>query len=149
MVTESDQKILTPEEEEEYRRKARDRIITRESEKERQREVIRDERQKKTDLELQRWKIIQEETERFYSERGLVRYVSSTGKVLWITKEEAENRRGRRIKKRKKKGSHSRRINIKRMVGDQVRLVGQSALAALGLILVILAYVYFTEYVIL
>lgn len=145
-MTESDQHILTPEEEAEYRKKARERIIVRERNKEHQRESSREERQRKADLELRRWNIIQEETERFYNERGLVRYVSSTGKVMWIPKDEAERRRGRRVKKRRKKGSHSRRLNVKRWVGGQFRLVGQSALYTLGLMLLILMYVYFTEY---
>ena len=146
MVTDSESQILTPEEEEEYRRRARERIIAREREKRQKEEEIREEKQRKTDIELQRWKIIQEETERFYNERGLVRYVSSTGKVVWIPKNEAERRRGRRVKKRRKKSSHSRRPNVKRWVGGQVRIIGQSALCALGVVLVLFAYVYFTEY---
>lgn len=146
MVTDSDSQILTPEEEAEFRRRARERIIAREREKQQKEETIREERQRKADLELQRWKIIQEETEQFYNERGLVRYVSSSGKVLWIPKKEAERRRGRRVKKRRKKSSHSRRPNLKRWAGAQVRLMGQSALSAIGVILILLAYIYITEY---
>jgi len=145
-VTDSDHHVLTPEEEAEYRKKARERILAREREKEHQREVLQEERKRKTDLELQRWNIIQEETERFYSERGLVRYVSSTGKTMWIPRDEAERRRGRRVKKRRKKSSQSRRLNVRRWVGSQFRLVGQSALYTIGFVLIILVYVYFTEY---
>ncbi len=86
---------LTPEEEKRLREKIRKELEERERRIRESKEAEERERQRRFEERL-RMQIREEEEERFYTERGYVKYINHRGGVEWITPEEAEQRKQRR-----------------------------------------------------
>ncbi|GAB4371611.1 MAG: hypothetical protein Kow0042_14450 [Calditrichia bacterium] len=101
---------LTPEEEKRFREELRKKL----EEQERREEDFRKrhEEEKRTLIEeCLRAKIKEEEEEKFYTERGYVKYINRHGEVEWLPPEEAEKRRNRRRSSRSS-GSRAKRRRI-------------------------------------
>jgi hypothetical protein len=58
--------------------------------------------------------IITEETERYFQEKGLVKHISSTGRVYWLTPEEKERRISLRSRKKRTKRTKQPKRKITR-----------------------------------
>lgn len=95
---------LTPEEEKKIREEIRKQLE--EQEKRLRAGKEQEDLQRRTRLEQQiREKIKQEEEERFFTEKGYVKYINRYGETEWLTPEEAE-RRQNRIRSRKTSSRH-------------------------------------------
>ncbi|RMI25517.1 MAG: PEGA domain-containing protein, partial [Calditrichaeota bacterium] len=101
---------LTPEEEKRLREQIRRELEEREQRLKRSKEQIEEERRRKLEERI-RQTIREEEEERFYTERGLVKYKNRYGEIEWITPEEADKRMGR---KRSKRTSRRRKLRKRR-----------------------------------
>jgi hypothetical protein len=118
---------LTPEEEKQLREQVRQRLEKR-LEKMSATKAEDAARQAKMEERLRK-QIMEEEEERFYTERGYVKYVNHRGGVEWLTPEEAEERKNNR---RTTKGSSRRK---KRQIRKIMQWVVNAAavLMALGI----------------
>lgn len=137
---------ISPEEEAQIRAQARRRLLAAEEMARASEEARQLERQRRTEAERLRWRVVEEETEKFYRERGRVRYVSSSGHVLWLTPEDIRLRRARRVRGRKR-GRAGRAARPSSALLSAVRTAGVSLAAALGLVLVLAAVIYVVEFV--
>lgn len=97
---------LTPEEEKRYREEIRKRLEERLRKEEDFKKRQEEERQQLLEERL-RAQIREEETERYFTEKGFVKYINRHGEVEWLSPEEAEKRGGRR--RGKKKSGSSRK----------------------------------------
>jgi hypothetical protein len=118
---------LTPEEEKRLREQVRQRLEKRlKKMSETNSEDVA--RQSKMEERLRK-QIMEEEEERFYTERGYVKYVNHRGGVEWLTPEEAEERKSKR---RTGKGSSRRKKRqIRKVMQWVVNVV--AVLMALGI----------------
>lgn len=136
---------LPVEEEEAIRRHARARLRAQE-EADRAREQARQEdRQRRLEAERLRWQIVEDETERFHRERGRVRYVSSSGQVLWLSPDEIGTRRAHRVRGRRK-GRSRRTGRTGSFVATTLRSAGVSLAVALGVVILLAAAIYVAEF---
>ena len=103
---------LTPEEEKRLREKIRKELEERERRIRQSQEEEEKERQRRMEERL-RIQIREEEEERFYTERGYVKYINHRGGVEWLTPEEVEQRKQRR---KSRKPSSRRAARKKRKV---------------------------------
>ncbi len=103
---------LTPEEEKKLREEIRRKLEERERRMKQSQEKAEEERQKHLEERL-RARIREEEEERFFTERGYVKYINRHGEVEWLTPEEAEKRRGR---KRTRRTSSRRKMRRRRQM---------------------------------
>ncbi len=94
---------LTPEEEKKLREEVRRKLEEREKKYRTLKEQEEAQRRRQLEERL-RLKIKEEEEEKFYTERGYVKYINRHGETEWITPEEAEKRKARR--RMKKSSSH-------------------------------------------
>ena len=98
--------MLKPEEEKALRAKVKKEL----EEQTLQKKIVQKKREQEykniLEREKQIQKIIQEEEETFYSEKGFIKYTSRTGNIYWLSPEEYEQR----MKKRK---SHRRKSTSK------------------------------------
>ncbi|RMG67712.1 MAG: PEGA domain-containing protein [Calditrichaeota bacterium] len=101
---------LTPEEEKRLREEIRRKLEERERRMKQSQEKAEEERQRHLEERL-RARIREEEEERFFTERGYVKYINRYGEVEWLTPEEAEKRRGR---KRTRRTSSRRKMRRRR-----------------------------------
>lgn len=136
---------LTLEEEQEVRARARERLLVQEQALNARDEARQAERQRRSETERFRWQVVEEETERFHRERGRVRYVSTTGQVLWLTPEDISLRRSRRVRGRRK-GRSGRVGRTGNALAHTLRAAGVSLMIVLGIILVLAAAVYVAEF---
>ncbi|MCU0611934.1 MAG: hypothetical protein MUE60_09115 [Candidatus Eisenbacteria bacterium] len=136
---------LTPEEEEEVRFRVRERLRAGETETRAREELRHAERQRRSEGERLRWQVVQEETERFHRDRGRVRYVSSTGQVLWLTPEDISLRRSRRLRGRKK-GQTGRPGRTGAVVTQIIRTAGVSLVVSFGIVVALAAVIYMAEF---
>ena len=116
---------LTPEEERRLREKIRKELEERERRIRQSKEAEEKERQRRFEERL-RMQIREEEEERFYTERGYVKYINHRGGVEWLTPEEAEQRKQRR-KSRKpssRRATHKRRKRIQLAINLGIVLIG-------------------------
>ena len=114
---------LSPEEEKRIREEIRKKLEEREKKERTDQARYESERQKRLE-ERMRAKIRQEEEEKFYAEKGYVKYKNRHGEFEWITADEAEDRKKRRRKK-KTSGyhSHKNKITRKRLINSAIVLV--------------------------
>ena len=103
---------LSPEEEKRIREEIRKKLEEREEKELNDRARYEMERQKRLEEKI-RARIKQEEEEKFYTEKGYVKYKNRHGEFEWITKDEAEQRKKQRRKK-KSSGYHSYKRKITR-----------------------------------
>jgi hypothetical protein len=97
---------LTPEEEKKLRQEIRKQLEERDR-KEKESEISEAEEKRLLLEKRLRRKIKEEEEEKFYSERGYVRYLNRHGETEWLTPYEAERRNNsRRSKKSRSRSSH-------------------------------------------
>ncbi len=110
---------LTPEEEKRIREEIRKELETREARlRERQK---KDQEKRRESLESRiRQQIKEEEEERYFTERGYVKYVNHRGEVEWLSPEEADHRYSRR--RTKKKSSHRGKQRRRKMIKYGVNL---------------------------
>lgn len=118
---------LTPDEEKKLREQIRKEL------EERERRIIENRKKEESTrheiLEKRfRQQIIEEEEERFFSERGYVKYVNRYGGTEWLTPEEVEQRQNRR---RSKKSSHRRSQKRKNLLWQWAVNGGMALLAAM------------------
>ncbi len=126
---------LTPEEERRLREKIRKELEERERRIRESKEAEEKERQRRFEERL-RMQIREEEEERFYTERGYVKYINHRGGVEWLTPEEAEQRK----KRRRSRKPTSRRATMKRRKRIQLAI-------NLGIVFVALAtFLYFYKF---
>ncbi|NIS38533.1 hypothetical protein GWN26_14245, partial [Candidatus Saccharibacteria bacterium] len=106
---------LTPEEEKRLREEIREQLADRER---RIRDSInKEEEERRKHIEDRiRAQIREEEEEKFFTERGYVKYVNRHGGVEWLTPEEAEKRQNKRRNKHKKSSSRYRSHRRKKIV---------------------------------
>lgn len=97
---------LTPDEEKKLRREIRESLEKHLDRERESKENIDTSRQQKLEERL-RQQIREEEEEKFYSDKGFVKYLNHRGGVEWLTPEELE---ARRQKRRSKKGSSRRKM---------------------------------------
>ncbi len=138
--------VLTPEEEAQVRARVRERLLAKEAEARAQEEAHQAQRLRRLEAERLRWKVIEEETERFHRERGRVRYVSSSGQVLWLTPEEISRRRSARVRARRR-GRSRRSMRIGDVVFSTLRVAGASMVAVIALVIALAAAIYVMEFV--
>ena len=109
---------LTPEEEKRLREQIRRELEERERRARESKQKEEEERQRRLEERL-RLKIREEEEERFYTEKGYVKYINHRGGVEWITPEEAKAREERRRKKPSRhRSSHRRRKWLRLLVNS-------------------------------
>ncbi|MCB0286713.1 MAG: PEGA domain-containing protein [Calditrichaeota bacterium] len=97
---------LTPEEEKQLRDQIREKLEKRLERSQENQDDSNAARQAKLEERL-RQQIREEEEEKFYSDRGYVKYTNHRGGIEWLTPEEAEHRRSKR---RTTKGSSRRKL---------------------------------------
>ncbi len=124
---------LTPDEEKKLRQEIRESLEKRLARERESQENIDTSRQQKLEERL-RQQIREEEEEKFYSDRGFVKYLNHRGGVEWLTPEELE---ARRQKRRSKKGSSRRKM---RRRGKHLRWAINTA--ALGFAMVVFLYLW-------
>lgn len=100
---------LNPEEEKRFREEIRKKLEEREKREREQKKNAEENKQKQLEERL-RARIKEEEEEKFFTERGYVKYVNRYGEVEWRTPQEIEKRKESRRKRR----SSSRRRKLKR-----------------------------------
>ena len=125
---------LTPEEEKQLREQVRQRLEKR-LEKMSATKAEDAARQAKMEERLRK-QIMEEEEERFYTERGYVKYVNHRGGVEWLTPEEAEERKSKR---RTTKGSSRRKKR-------QLRKVMQWVVNAAAVLMALAIFGYLWRY---
>ena len=59
-------------------------------------------------LEMEKRRIKDEETERYYSEKGFRKYVNHHGQVEWVTEEDYNKRMDRKVRSKKRKNRSKR-----------------------------------------
>lgn len=101
---------LTPEEEQNLREEIRRDLEEREHRMSESKEKEQVKRQQSLESRI-RQQIFEEEEERYFTERGYIKYVNRYGGVEWLTPEEAEQRQERRRSKKKSSGRRARRRN--------------------------------------
>jgi len=111
---------LTPEEEKRLREEIQRELEKRETTLRANKEQKEEERQRKLENQL-REKIREEEEERYFTEKGYVKYINHQGLVEWLTPQEAEHRkkkrRSKRISSKRQKHQRKRIIQIVSNVG--------------------------------
>lgn len=123
---------LTPDEEKKLREEIRRKLEERERREKQSKQKSEEERRRQLEERL-RIRIREEEEEKFYTERGYVRYKNRHGEMEWITAEEAERRAGtRRSRKPSSHRQHKKKARIRLALN----------LAALFLVLVVAALIY-------
>ena len=126
---------LTPEEEKRLREQIRKELEERERRARESKQKEEEERQRRLEERL-RLKIREEEEERFYTEKGYVKYINHRGGVEWITPEEARAREERRRKKTPSR--HHRSYRRRKLVRFLVN--GALVLTALMVFMVLYRY---------
>lgn len=104
---------LTPEEEKRLREEIRHSLEERLERLKRQKTSFEEGRQKSLEERL-RQQIREEEEERFFTDRGFVRYTNHRGETEWLAPEDAEKRGGRR--RTRKTSSRRRRRNRRKIL---------------------------------
>ena len=94
---------LTPEEEKRFREEIRKKSEEREKREREQRKKEEEERRIQLEARL-RAKILEEEEERYFNEKGYVKYINRHGEVEWLPPEEAEKRK--RTRRSRRSSSH-------------------------------------------
>lgn len=123
---------LTPEEEKKLREKIQEELKKRD-------QILSEERQKKEEQRRQkleenlRQKIREEEEEKYFNDKGYVRYTNHQGLVEWLSPEEAERRKQKR--RYKKSGSKHRKNQKKRTA--QI-IINTSIIVFIGIVLLII-----------
>ncbi len=114
---------LSPEEEKKIREDIRKKLEEREKREISDQSRSEIERQKRLE-ERMRAKIRQEEEEKFYAEKGYVKYKNRHGELEWVSADDAEERKKRRRKK-KFSGyhSHKNKITRNRLINSSIVLV--------------------------
>ena len=102
---------LTPDEEKRLREKIQRELREREATLRADKDQKEEERQRKLESQL-REKIREEEEEKYFTERGYIKYINHHGLVEWLTPEEVEKRKKRR--RSKKTSSKRKKQQIKR-----------------------------------
>lgn len=120
---------LTPEEEKNYRQEIREKLQAREERDKYEQDHHDKERQKQLENRI-RAKIKEDEEEKFYTEKGYIKYRNRHGEIEWITPAEADQRKKRR--KKKKSSRYSRRNKILRR-----RLLNTLLLLGTGVIFIV------------
>lgn len=111
---------LTPGEEKKLREEIRKDLEKREIELKENREQKEEERLRKLEKQL-REKIREEEEEKYFTEKGYIKYFNHQGLVEWLTQEEAEQRKKRR---RSKRGSSKHKKHQKKRTIQIVSNIG-------------------------
>lgn len=127
---------LTPEEEKKFRDEIRKEL----EERDRRDRVSKDQEQVDRSQHLEsrlRRQIAEEEEEKYFTDRGFVRYLNRHGGVEWLTPDEAENRRSRR-RTRKKTPSRRKAHRNKKFV--QWIINGVMVVFALAVFMYLLRY---------
>ena len=112
-ITPEPERFLSKEEEEELRKQVRQRL---ESEHGKLYEKRGSSRVPSGALRAERLRIIREEEDAFYAERGLYRYRNHRGEYEWLTKEEIE----RRLARRKRHSRRKRSSLFPKVLGETV-----------------------------
>ncbi len=128
---------LTPEEEKKLREEIRKKLEEKEKKLREAKTREEFERQKKLEERI-RARIREEEEEKFYTEKGYVKYINRHGEVEWITPEEAEHRKSR--KRTKKASSRKKRYKRKRLL----RMALNLGLIGAGFLIFVFVYKFYT-----
>jgi PEGA domain len=123
---------LTPEEEKRLREDIQKELEKREMELRENKEHKEEERRRKLEKQL-REKIRKEEEEKYFIERGYVRYINHQGLVEWLTQQEAEQRKKTR---RSKRGSSKHKKHQKKRIIQIVSNIGIILVAGMILLFV-------------
>lgn len=99
---------LTPDEEKQLREQIRRDLQERERRMLESKEKEQGDRQKNLESRI-RQQIVDEEEEKYFSEKGYVKYINRHGSVEWLTPQEAEERQNRRRSQKKSSGRRARR----------------------------------------
>ncbi len=137
---------LSREEEAAIREEMRQKLLEQEEETEREVAHQESERRRLMESERLRWRVIEEETERFHGEHGRVRYVSSSGKVLWLTPEQVAQRRARKSKSRRRDKRASARRQPKKWAALQLKTMLGSIIISLCVVVFIAVIIFATEF---
>jgi hypothetical protein len=127
---------LTPDEEKRLREQIRSELRERERRMTESKQKEETGRQKNLESRI-RQQIVEEEEERYFTERGYVKYVNRYGGAEWLTPEEAEKRQSRR---RNKKKSPGRRVKRQKRIILKWVINGSMALFALMVFMYLLRF---------
>ena len=73
--------------------------------------VVQEEKESAENSKLKE-QIISEETDKYFQEKGLIKHISSSGRIYWLTPEEEERWKHRRSRKKKKKRNNQAKPKI-------------------------------------
>lgn len=130
---------LTPEEEKRLREEIRNELERREKSLREDKQQKEAERQQRLEQRM-REKIREEEEEKYFSQKGYVKYINHQGLAEWIKPEEAERRKQKR--RSKKSSSRYKKYQKRRLIRIAVNT---SIFALAGIILLILYKFNFTK----
>lgn len=121
---------LTPEEEKKYREEIRKRLEDREKKERSRQKSEEDEKMMLLEQRL-RAQIKEEEEQKFFSDRGYVKYVNRHGEAEWLLPDEAEKRKNRRRSKKESSGKHHHRSKTRNIIINSAIVFSALALFAL------------------